>query len=122
MSRELADRVLELFKAQDEPGLSALFDPGMRQAVPPDKLIDVWRRAGVASGSVVESGDPVTAQLLGGAEMFDYPLQYQRRHQHLQVVIREEMVSGLLVRPGNPTGRWRRSSGMWREALRLNRA
>ena len=122
MSRALADRVVELFKAQDEPGLSALFGPSMRQTVPPDKVIDVWQRAEAASGSVVESGDPVTAQLPGGAELFDYPLQYQRRRQHLQVVIRDEMVAGLLVRPGNPTGRWRRSSGMWREVLRLNRA
>ena len=119
VSRELADRVLELFRAEDEAGLSALFDPKMKQEVQPDKLRDLWHRARTAAGPVTESGQPVTAELPGGAEMFDYPLRGERRRQHLQVVIRDGMVAGLLVRPGSPTGRWGRSQGMWREVLRL---
>ena len=119
MSRQLADRVVTLFTAEDEPGLTALFDATMRTGVPPERLRDLWRRLKVASGSQPVVGEPVVAQVPGPAELFDYPLTYPRRRNHLQVVIREDLVAGLVVLPGAPTGRWKKSRGMWRQLLRL---
>ena len=116
MSTELADRVLELFKARDEPGLSALFDEPMKEAVPPSKVSEVWHRVDVAGGFLVSSGAPLTAGVAGG-ELFDYPLRYQKGLYHLQIVVRQNNVSGLLIRPGKPTGQWRRSGGMWQDRL-----
>jgi hypothetical protein len=50
-----------------------------------------------------------------GGELFDHPLEYQQRRYHLQVVTRDGEVTGMLVRPGDPTGTWLRSKGMWRQ-------
>ncbi len=53
-----------------------------------------------------------------GAELYDYPLQYEKRRAHLQVVIRAGQVAGLFERLGEPSGRWKRSRGMWRQVFR----
>lgn len=118
VTRELADRALEFFKAADEPGLSALFDGQMKRDVPPEKVRDLLRRVAAGSGELVRVGQPVMRALPGVAQLYDWPLQYQRRRHHLQVVIRSGQIVGLLVRPGNSRGRWKRSRSMWREILR----
>jgi hypothetical protein len=96
---------------------SALFDQNMRTQVPPQKLRDVWQRT-AANGSLVRTGEPVRSELPDGAELYDYPLQYEKRRAHLQVVIRAGQVAGLFERLGEPSGRWKRSRGMWRQVFR----
>jgi len=113
-SRELADRVLTLVKDRDDAALFALFGEGMKTSVPPEKIRDVWARTEV-NGKLLGSGEPVVRSQAGGTDLFDYPLKYEKRRQHLQVAVREGLVVGLLERPGDPTGRWNRSRGMLRQ-------
>ena len=53
-----------------------------------------------------------------GAEIYDFPLTYERGDGHLQLAVMENKIAGLLVRPGRPTGTWGRSRGLLREVVR----
>jgi len=96
--------------------LREMFDHAMKVAVSAEKIDDVVERAAEWLGTLRAQGRPVVAQTRG-ADLFDYPLAYERRAAHFQIVIRDGQVAGMLLRPGHPTGRWRRSRGLIRELL-----
>ena len=120
-SRDIADRAVERFLAGETTELRDMFDHRMKVAVSAEKIDDVRERAAKATGPYVRRGEPVAARFRG-ADLYDYPLKHQRGSNHLQVVVRDERVTGMLLRPGHPTGRWRRSKGLIRELLRSRRS
>jgi len=110
-------RAIELYANDDDAGLRDLFDESMKVAVSLENLADTRQRAHDAQGSLVSIGEPLTGSSRG-AEIYDFPLTYERGGGHLQIAVMENKIAGLLVRPGRPTGTWGRSRGLLRQVVR----
>lgn len=111
-----ARRAAELFANDDDAALRDLFDHSMKLAVSLEKLADTRKRAHDALGSLLAVGEPLTGSSRG-AEIYDFPLTYERGEGHLQIAIRADKVAGLHVRPGHATGTWGRSRGLLRKLV-----
>ena len=116
-SEATVQRAIELYANDDDAGLRDLFDKRMKVAVSLENLADTRQRAHDAQGSLVSIGEPLTGSSRG-AEIYDFPLTYERGGGHLQIAVMENKIAGLLVRPGRPTGTWGRSRGLLREVVR----
>ena len=116
-SRARADEALLLFLSGESEWLRAMFDGGMEVGVSKERLDATRAAAEQGNGVLVGHGDPVHSGLRDGGDLFDYPLYYERRRAHLQVAVRQDMIAGLLLRPGRPSGRWKRSRRMLRELV-----
>ena len=110
-------RAIELYANDDDAGLRDLFDERMKVAVSLENLADTRQRAHDTQGSLVSIGEPLTG-CSRGANIYDFPLTYERGGGHLQIAVMENKIAGLLVRPGRPTGTWGRSRGLLREVVR----
>ncbi len=111
-----ARRAIELFANDDDAALRDLFDHSMKLAVSLEKLADTRQRAEDALGSLVAVGEPLTGSSRG-AEIYDFPLTYERGDGHLQVAVMADEIAGLLVRPGHATGTWGHSRGLLRTVV-----
>ena len=107
---------MERYANDDDAALRDLFDHKMKIAVSLEKLADTRQRAQDARGSLVSVGEPLTGSSRE-AEIYDFPLTYERGDAHLQIAIMADKIAGLLVRPGHPTGTWGRSRGLLREVV-----
>jgi len=119
-SRDIADRAVNLFVDGETDVLRRTFNHSMKVAASAEKVDDVRRRALRAFGPFTHRREPVAKTARGG-DVYDYPLEHERGSHHLQIVIREGAVAGMLLRTGHPTGRWRRSKGSVRELVRGRR-
>ena len=115
-AKATARRAAELFANDDDAALRDLFDHGMKLAVSLEKLADTRQRAQDALGSLVAVGEPLTGSSRG-AEIYDFPLTYERGKGHLQIAIMADEIAGLLVRRGHATGTWGQSKGLLREVV-----
>lgn len=103
--RELADKVVGDLFADRFDDVEAVVKPEGRKALSAKKIGKVWSRLNKAGGAHQATGEPLEGNV-PGAHLYDYPLTFERIEAHLQIVVADGEVAGLLVRPGAPTGEW----------------
>jgi len=103
-TRALADRVATDIAARRFAQVERVEAPDAKEALAADKIQAVWQLVLSANGAYVRRGTPITATVFGN-DLFDYPLMFVHGRAHLQVAVdRHNEVTGLVLRPGDPTG------------------
>jgi hypothetical protein len=105
-ARALADHVAADIAARRFSQVEAAEAPWAKDALAADKIRAVWQSVLDENGAYVRRGTPVTATVLEN-DLFDYPLMFEHGKAHLQVTVNgKDEVTGLVLRPGDPTGKF----------------
>jgi len=108
----IAREMVAMISRADFAGARQFFDEGMLIAVSEERLRDVWGRAVGMYGDFDRVGEPVSGAVRG-ASLYDFPVVFSKGTAHQQVVIKGGKVSGTVLRPGRPTGKWEGNIIAW---------
>jgi hypothetical protein len=82
----------------DVNAIRAAATPGFRDHVAAQEMTEVLTALSDAFGSFASAGRPLV--------LHDVPLNFERGQAHLQVAYEGDAIAGLVIRKGQPTGRF----------------
>lgn len=90
--------VVAALRSGDVSAIRAAADENFRSQISERYMQEVWASAGSQFGELVSVGP--------GVVLHDLPLTFEHGEAHLQIAYHDDVISGLVLRPGRPTGQF----------------